>query len=245
MVQTFWRTFASLVIVVMVFSGFSWIYIILHHIALSRVSGVLPLLNLPTGFPSIWNVVHPADTQSSFAPFVVLFLQVYLTGGLLGTLLRVNSYQTPTSSSFVADGLRAFGRLLVWNILWTGIVSFFLVGILKAYAPLGLVLAFVFLIVRYLFLFAEIALVSETSMRFNQALRASLRAMKNGLVPMIPFATAIVLLTGAMLYASTTVSLLVFLPLVFIYVALLTWILHTIVARYLYYSDIHTVNSIE
>jgi len=238
-IQTFWRTMAGLFATAVVFSTLSWLYIWRSHIPFTPPTGVFQLFNLPTDFPSIWNVVRPAQTNSALAPFLVLFLQVFLTGGLLGTLLRLNTRQSLGTSSFVADGLRAFGRLLAWNLIWTLLLSFFLIGVLKVFLPLGEVLAFLLLIVRYLFLFAEIALVSETSLRFGQAIRAALSAMKNGLVPMIPFAIVIMVLTGLVLYASTTLPVLWFLFVTLVYVCALTWLSHVVVARYLYYSDLH------
>ncbi|MCL6517172.1 hypothetical protein, partial [Alicyclobacillus sp.] len=136
-------------------------------------------------------------------------------------------------STFLADAGRSFWRLLTWNLLWTAL-GLTAVGIAQALPALSALLSVGILLARFVFLFGDAALVCEPAMR--EALRSAALALMSGFVPMLPFAAAIALVTGACLAAAALVPGWALLVLGVAYSVAMCWILHMVTARYLFYS---------
>ncbi|MCL6517509.1 hypothetical protein, partial [Alicyclobacillus sp.] len=114
MVQRFWRAFGALAALAAAFSALSWLFLRWLDIGIAPPGGRLQLLTLPTDFPAIWNFIHPATGVHWSLPFLVLVIQVFLTGGFYGVLIRVNTGKAAGLSTFLADAGRSFWRLLTW-----------------------------------------------------------------------------------------------------------------------------------
>jgi hypothetical protein len=228
----FWSIFSSLTAITVIFTLVSWIYITTQtHLTGPKSSS--DLLTLPTRIPSIWNIVRPNATGWWLAPLIVLIIQIILTGGLYGTLVRVNTRQVPSISSFISDAVRNFGRLLLWNLLWTAL-SIALIGTGRGYPSLSSTLAGIVVALRFVFLFADVALVSERSIPY--AIKSAVATLFNRVISMIPYAVVIAVLSGAAFSASTVLSSPLLLVVSAIYCAIMTFILHMITARYLVFS---------
>jgi hypothetical protein len=240
LVQRFWRALIGLFVLVILYTSLSWYYLYTNHTLLSVPTSKAQLLSISTGIPSIWDFIRPSVSGWTL-PLVILIVQVFLTGGFYGILIRANTGQEANPFSFISDAMRSFWRLLLWNVLWTAI-ALLVIGITRGVPQLGLVFTILVLIVRYLFLFGDIALVCERDIRF--AFKSAVSALMNGVVPMIPFALVMMLLSGiAVSLTGATVSGTVWL-IAIIYGVATTWVLHMVVARYLFYSEWQSRNRI-
>lgn len=234
------------------------VWLIMSPISLIRPANTFQLLNLPTGFPSLWSIIRPAQLTGWVAPILALFLQTWLTGGYLGSLVRINTRQMVSPASFVADALRTFWRLLLWNLLWdalalavalistpasafgsaTGSTFGSTAGSFSGNLPgIGVTAALLFLVARYVLFFAPIALVAEQGTTMREALAASVRALLNGFLPMLPYAGLMILATGAALSASAILPRFGLFLVIVVYLAIMTWLWHMVVARYLWFSN--------
>lgn len=233
LLKRFWRSFIGLVLFLLVVDVLSWIYIVTHLTLQVAPTGILGRLVLPTEAPSIWNLIQPGNTKDWLPPFVVLIVQVWLTGGFYGTLIRANTNEQVNTATFIVDGSRTFVKLLLWNLLWAA-VSMVVLGVsrgLPAFAPgLGILV----LLLRFAFMFGDIALVAEKDPRYALKLAPSL-LIQQWLV-MLPLAIVIIVLTdlGRWLSGSTSSGLLVVVA--GVYSIAVAWTLHMVVARYLYFS---------
>ncbi|MCL6548313.1 MAG: hypothetical protein K6T30_05330 [Alicyclobacillus sp.] len=247
MVHRFWRGMAALAALGVVFTSLSWFYLQATHWPLMTPGNVGTLLKLPTDFPSLWSFALPAADQTRgaawFAPVMVLLIQTLLTGGMYGTLIRLNTGQPASVRSFAADGVRSFGRLLLWSLAWTAATSLAL-GLGRLLGQGTLVPAWLLLAARYLFLFADVALVSEQHTGMANALRIAARSLLTGALPMLPLAVLLTLITGGALYASSLFPPAGVWALAVVYVLVSLWLLHMVTARYLYFSreDMPRVN---
>ena len=237
MVRRFWQSMAGLALVVLVFTLLSYLYLVLNLVPLFGKTTGLASLNLPTVFPSLWDILRPKTTSVVLAPFIVLLSQVFLTGGLYGSLLRLNAKQPLPAASFLADGLRSFFRLLLWNLLWTFAIPLFVVGIDGLASPIGEALTVVLVIARFLFLFADVALVSEHHRTMRESLRGAFAILVNHWLTMLPFGVVMIILSSlcTALLVHVGLSITGFLIGIVYSVAML-WLLHLVVARYLFYG---------
>ncbi|SFU97404.1 hypothetical protein [Alicyclobacillus macrosporangiidus] len=233
MVQRFWRAFLSLAALAAAFSAVSWVCLRWAHVGLSAPGGRLQLLTLPTGFPSLWNFIHPATGVHWVFPLLVLLVQVFLTGGFYGVLVRVDTGQPAGLSTFLADAARSFWRLLTWNLLWTAL-GLTAVGIAQALPALATLLSVGVLLARFVFLFGDVALVCEPAMR--EAIRSAAEALLHGFAPMLPFGAVMAASTGACLAISAQLPGWGLLALGVVYSVFMAWVLHMVAARYLYFS---------
>ncbi|MCL6636591.1 MAG: hypothetical protein K6T26_01470 [Alicyclobacillus sp.] len=231
--QRFWRAFTALAGLACAFSGLSWMFLAAAHVPLLAPTQRLLLLNLPTLIPSLWNIVLPGQTLGAWAPLAVLLVQVFFTGGFYGVLVRVNTGQPVSPRSFVADAVHSFGRLLVWHGLWTAI-TLALAGTGTAWPATATLLAVLLWLARFVFLFADAALVCEPD--FRTALRTATAALFAGFLPMLPLAVVLTVLTGAGLALAALAPPLAFAGLTLFYVVASVWLLHMVTARYLYFS---------
>lgn len=184
----------------------------------------------------MWNIVQPVHLMNWFFPLLLLVLQAFLSGGFFGSLLRLNTLQTVSVASFFADAMRSFLRLLLWSILWDSI-ALAIAGMTHALPMLGVTAALVFLAVHYVFFFAPIGLVAEQTSSIRNALKTSVQALLDGFLPLLPYAGLMVLLGAAALALSATISRGWFLVLTVVYLALMTWLWHMVIARYLVFSN--------
>ena len=148
-------------------------------------------LSLPTSIPSIWNIIRPSTNISWLSPFVVLLVQVFLTGGFYGSLVRVNTRQAVSPTTFLHDAAHSFWRLFLWYLLWTGI-NLLLVGVVRVFPQMNVTLTVLVLLLRYLFLFADVALVSERNIPL--AFQLAVGTMLSGLVTMLPYGVLLIFL---------------------------------------------------
>lgn len=235
MLRQFWRTLIALAATAALYSTVSWVYLQRSHVAAQGPVTGLQLVSFPSGFPSIWDIVRSNAAVSGWILLAVFLVHVLLTGGFLGTLVRVNSLQATAVSTFLADAARSFWRLLFWNLLWVAL-SFLAVGLTGVMRPLGVIFAILLLLVRFLFLFAEVALVCEQQARLGAVLRMAIQTMVEELVRMVPVAVAIVLLTGLGLSLAATGSPIRLLLTALAYTSAMTWLSHLVVARYVVFS---------
>ena len=234
LVQNFWRILTGLALVVLGFTILSWAYLVAAGINVTTPASRAQLLTLPTSIPSIWNIVHPTTTITWLAPFVVLLVQVFLTGGFYGTLVRANTGQAAGPGSFLLDAGRSFIRLFLWNVLWAG-VSLLLSGIVQVFPEVHVTLLLLLLVARFLFLFVDLALVCERTV--DAALRTALATLFNHLLAMLPYTVLLSFLTGLLLSVSASLQPTLVLLAGLLYALATTWILHMVVARYLVFSD--------
>ncbi|MCL6626593.1 MAG: hypothetical protein K6T68_08430, partial [Alicyclobacillus shizuokensis] len=206
---------------------------------LNRSNQAMAIAHLPTDFPSLWDLVSPSPQAASWAaPVAVLLVQVLLSGGLYGSLLRANLTSTVSPGSFLSDALRSFWRLLWWNLLWAalylvlGTLSSLGRGLPKADIVFGLPV----LILRFLFLFADAALVAERRVAALTAIARAARALLAGFVPMLPYAVSLALLADAGTAVAPRLSHAGLLAAGIVYSLVVTWLLHMVTARYLYFS---------
>lgn len=240
LVQRFWRAVTGLFILVTLYTSLSWYYLYTNHTLLFVPTNKAQFLSITTGIPSIWDFVRP-NTVGWTLPLLILIVQVFLTGGFYGTLVRANTGQDANPFSFLADALRSFWRLLLWNALWTAI-AVLVSGITRVVPQLGLAVTLIVLLTRFLFLFGDIALVCEQDIRF--AFTSAVRSLINGLVPMIPFALVMMLCSGfAVSLTGVTVTGALLLTAI-VYGIAMTWVLHMVVARYLFYSKWQSRNHV-
>jgi hypothetical protein len=222
------------------FTCASWFYLHAFGIPLVQPNAAMAVANLPTDFPSIWHIVSPSPTATSWlAPLLILLIQVFLTGGLYGSLVRANLGQAVGAASFVSDGLRSFWRLVAWNLLWTALylVLGAISGLGRGLPQAPLVFGIPVLILRFIFLFSDVALVCEQQSSVSSALRRSVRALFTNFVPMIPYAIALTLLSDIAVSLSTRVGPSLLLAIGLVYTLAVTWLLHMLTARYLYFSQ--------
>lgn len=179
-------------------------------------------------------MIRPSTNISWIAPLVVLIVQVFLTGGFYGWLIRANTRRAVTPGTFVVDAARSFWRLFLWYMLWTGI-GILVAGIDRVFPQMNFTLAAVLLLLRYMFLFVDMALVSERNIR--EAFQSAVSAMFSNFVGMLPFGILLILVTSVALSVSTMMNWLALLGLSVVYGAVMAWLLHMVVARYLYFSD--------
>lgn len=236
MVRRFFIAIAWLAVVVTAFTCLSWLYLYLNHVPLSKPASTMQTINLPTTIPSVWNMTLPIVAATWWLPIVVLIVQVFLTGGFYGTLVRVNTGSRATRGSFISDSLHAFWRLLGWNLLWA-LLSLFVIGLYKMSAPVAIGVSILLVCCRYVFLFAEVALVCEMQAPMQQALKTSALALLNGIVPMLPYGVCTVLLTGIGMTLVAYTSIDMTLVIGVVYGLAMTWLSHMITARYLMLSD--------
>ncbi|MCL6592651.1 MAG: hypothetical protein K6T31_01625 [Alicyclobacillus sp.] len=231
--RRFWRAFAALAALACAFSGLSWLFLTGAHVPLLAPAHRWLLFNLPTLMPSLWNIVLPGQTLGGWAPLAVLLVQVFFTGGFYGVLVRVNTGQPVSLRSYTADAVHSFGRLLLWNMLWTA-MTLALAGMGTAWPATATLLAVLLWLARFVFLFADAALVCEPD--FRTALRNAAAALFAGFLPMLPLAVVLTVLTGAGLALTASAPPLAFAALTLLYVVACVWLLHMVTARYLYFS---------
>lgn len=236
MVRRFWIAIFWLAVGVTLFTCLSWLYLYLNHVPLSKPSSTMQTINLPTTLPSLWNMTLPIVAGTWWLPIAVLLLQVLLTGGFYGTLVRVNTGANASGGSFVSDSLHAFWRLLGWNLLWA-LLTLFVIGLYKMSAPIAVGVSILLLFCRYVFLFADVALVCELQAPMQQALKTSALALLNGIVPMLPYGVSTILLTGIGMTVAAHASMGELLGAGIIYGVAMTWLSHMVTARYLALSD--------
>lgn len=227
----FWLYITTLIV-----SGLSIVGIRLNHLGLVKPGNPLQVLILPGSFPSIWNIIQPTHLSNWFVPVVLLLLQAWLSGGFFGSLVRLNTWQTVTGASFVMDATRSFLRLLLWSLLWDSI-ALALAGFTHALPMFGTTAAFVLLAVHYVFFFVPIGLVAEQASSMREAVGTSVRALLDGFLPMLPYAGLMMLLTAIGLTLSAAVPWSEFIFLSILYLGLMTWLWHMVMARYLVFSD--------
>ncbi|QQE78621.1 hypothetical protein [Alicyclobacillus sp. SO9] len=235
MIKQFWQTMTALAVLVTAVSGLSLMYLGLSNMSLTPATSYSEWTNLPVTFPSIWNILRPAASAGWLVTIVVLVLQILLTGGFYGTLIRTNTGQAASVNTFMSDALRSFGRLLTWNILWAAIFLL-IAAVARSLPQAALLLTILAIIVRFVFLFAETALVGEGRVPMANALRTAAVTLLGRMMQMIPFGVIVIVLSGLAekLFASFP---LLRIPTVLAYALAMTWILHMIVARYIYYSN--------
>lgn len=236
MVRKFWRSFALLALILCLFSLFSWLYIVSYLQADASSHAVLRGLVLSPEAPSIWNLVSPPRKGSFVGPVLVLLLQVWLTGGFYGSLIRANAGDDVNVTTWTSDGFRSFWRLLLWNLLWAA-VSLVVLGISQALPAFGPAFLILVLVLRFLFLFGDVSLVAERDVRF--ALQTALRSLMRGFLAMIPFAVVLIILTDAGRMLLSQGGALYPLVVSLAYTVLTAWVLHMVTARYLFLSNWH------
>lgn len=234
LVRRFWNTFISLAVLLAVVDVLSWLYIVSHLTLQVLSGGLVSRLMLPTEAPSIWNLVQPGNTKYWLGPILVLVIQVWLTGGIYGTLIRANTNEPTNGNTFIVDGFRSFGKLLLWNLLWAA-AAIVVMGVGRIMPPLAAALDVLILILRFVFLFAEIALVAERDARYAIKLAASL-LVERWLI-MLPFGVGLILLTDVTRWLMTITPSFVMLLIAIVYSVVTVWVLHMIVARYLFFSN--------
>jgi hypothetical protein len=233
-VRQFWRTFFGLALISTLFTAVSWWYLVSSDVVLTEPVTKSQVLSLPTSIPSIWNVIRPSTNITWFAPFVVLVAQVFLTGGFYGSLVRANTGQPTNPATFLHDAIRSFWRLFLWYLLWTGL-NILLAGVVRVFPQSNATATALVLLLRYLFLFSDVALVSERNVSF--ALRSAVGALLSGLVTMLPYGVLLVIVTSAAMSLSTSVSWLTLLGVAVLYGVVASWLLHMVVARYLFFTN--------
>ncbi|MDQ0190076.1 hypothetical protein JI721_04300 [Alicyclobacillus cycloheptanicus] len=234
--RRFYIAMVWLAVVVTVFTCLSWLYLYLNHVPLSKPASTMQTLNLPTTAPSIWNMTMPIVAGTWWLPVVVLIVQVFITGGFYGTLVRVNTGTAASAGSFLSDALRAFWRLLGWNLVWM-LLSLFVIGLYRLSAPLSIALSILLIFGRYVFLFSDVALVCEMQAPMQQALKNAALALLNGIVPMLPYGVCTMIFTGFAMTLTDYLSMTDLLWVGILYGLVMTWIAHMITARYLALSD--------
>ncbi|WP_067930084.1 hypothetical protein [Alicyclobacillus kakegawensis] len=239
MLQRFWRTMVGLFLVIAVFTLLSWLLLDTLGFPLNRPNQAMAIAHLPTDFPSLWDLVSPSPQAASWAaPVAVLLVQVLLSGGLYGSLVRANLASPVGPGSFLSDALRSFWRLLWWNLLWAalylvlGTLSSLGRGLPRADIIFGLPV----LILRFLFLFADAALVAERHVGALAAITQAARALLAGFVPMLPYAVSLALLADAGTAVAPRLSHAGLLAAGLVYSLMVAWLLHMVTARYLYFS---------
>jgi hypothetical protein len=233
-VRQFWRTFFGLVLISTVFTALSWWYLITSDVVLTQPVTKSQVLSLPTSIPSIWNIIRPSTNITWFAPFVVLVAQVFLTGGFYGSLVRANTGQPATPATFLHDASRSFWRLFLWYLLWTGL-NILLAGVVRVFPQMNITATVLVLLLRYVFLFGDVALVSERNVGF--ALRSAVGALLSGVAAMLPYGVMLIVATSAALSLSTSISWLTLLGVAVLYGVVASWLLHMVVARYLFFTN--------
>lgn len=209
----------------------------MHHVQLGKPTEIFSLLSIPIEFPSIWNLLQPLKSIGTVVPSIVFILQIFLTGGLFGSLIRLNRSQNPGVASFIADGTQSFARLFVWNLLWTIVIPFLLFDIGRAVLPFAQMLAVLMLILRFVFLFVDISLVSEQKMSMGQAIRSGVQTLLGSFLAMVPYGLGIAILTGIGLTYSSRMSGIELWLSGMVYAVVMLWLMHMIVARYLFYGS--------
>lgn len=233
LLKRFWRSFIGLVLFLLVIDVLSWIYIVTHLTLQVAQSGILGRLVLPTEAPSIWNLIQPGNTKDWLAPFLVLVVQVWLTGGFYGTLVRANTNEQVNTATFAVDGFRSFGKLLLWNLLWAA-VSIVVLGVGRGLPAFGPGLGILVLLLRFVFMFGDIALVAEKDPRY--ALKLAPNLLLQQWLVMLPFAIVIIVLTDLARWLSGVIGSGLLIVVAGVYTIAIAWTLHMVVARYLYFS---------
>jgi hypothetical protein len=233
-IHQFWRSILGLMLVCTVFTAVSWWYLVSTDIVLTAPAIREQLLSLPTSIPSIWNIIRPSTNISWLSPFVVLLVQVFLTGGFYGSLVRINTRQAVSLTTFLHDAARSFWRLFLWYLLWTGI-NILLAGVVRVFPQMNVTLTVLVLLLRYLFLFADVALVSERNIPL--AFQSAVGTLLSSVMAMLPYGVLLVFLTGFSLSLSIHVSWFGLAGLAVAYGIAVTWLLHMVVARYVYFSN--------
>lgn len=235
MVRRFWVAISWVAVVVTAFTWLSWFYLYLNHVPLSKPASTLQLINLPTTAPSVWNTILPIVSKTWLLPIVVLLLQVFLTGGFYGTLVRVNTGRAASAGSFVSDSLHAYWRLLLWNIMWE-LLSLLVIGIYKMSSTAAIGLSILLVCLRYVFLFADVALVCELQSPMRTALANAGNVLLNQIVPMLPYGVSTVVFTGVAMTVTAYGGTFTLLWVGVAYGLVMTWLGHLVTARYLAYS---------
>lgn len=233
LVRRFWLSFISLVIFLLVVDVVSWLYIVTHLTLQVAGSGLGDSFVLPTEAPSIWSFIQPGTTKDWLAPILVLVVQVWLTGGFYGTLIRMNTSEQVSPTNFVYDAFRSFGKLLLWNLLWAA-AAVAVVGLNRVLPAFGPALFVLLLVLRFVFLFGNIALVAERDPRY--ALKLAPNLLISRWLTMLPYAIVLVLLGDLGRRLSGILSHHGTLFIAAIYTVLAAWVLHMVVARYLVFS---------
>jgi len=232
LVKQFWRSFTGLLVLLLAFSVLSWTYIVAHFSHLAVQSAATRWI-LPTEAPSIWNLVTLGHTGSFIVPVLVLLVEVWLTGGFYGTLIRANTGEVSNATTFISDGFRCFWRLLLWNLLWAAI-ALAVVGIDTALPAFAIGLNVLVVLIRFACLFVDIALVAERDVRY--ALQNAVSCLLQGWLAMLPFAVVLMIVTNAGSQLAQRANAAGLMITAVVYVAATAWILHMVTARYLYIS---------
>lgn len=236
MIRHFWQTILSLYFTTLVASILFILALHLEHLVFVQPSSAFQLLTLPNSLPSVWNIVQPAQLTSWVAPVVLLLLQTWLSGGFYGSLIRINTRHHASVASFVADAMRSFWRLLLWYILWDSL-ALTLAGLINALPMFNITLTLVFLVCSYVLFFVPIGLVAEQATSIRQTVATSIRALLDGFLAMLPYAGLMVLVTASGLAFSSRVTRSGLLLLLVGYLAIMTWLWHMVIARYLLFSN--------
>ncbi|WP_026961569.1 hypothetical protein [Alicyclobacillus herbarius] len=239
MLQSFWRTMTGLFLTVALFTLLSGLALFLLHVPLRPPNSAMAIAHLPTGFPSIWDLISPSpDVKGWMGPAAVLLAQVLLSGGLYGSLVRANLATPVRPASFLSDALRSFWRLLWWNLLWAAL--YLVLGTLSSLGRglprADLIFGIPLLILRFLFLFGDVALVAERQLGAFAALNQAARALLAGFVPMLPYAVSLTLLADVGTAVAPSLSRTGLLAAGLVYSLAVTWLLHMVTARYLHFS---------
>ncbi|MCL6549187.1 MAG: hypothetical protein K6T30_09805 [Alicyclobacillus sp.] len=233
MARRFWRAFIGLACLLTAFTALSWMYIVTHEWQAGSAAASGRLV-LPTDVPSMWNLVALGKSGSFLVPVVVLVVQVWLTGGFYGTLIRANAGLESNAVTFASDGFRVFWRLLLWNLLWSA-AALVVLGFHQVLPVFAAGLNIVFLLLRFACLFVDVALVAERDVRF--ALQSGIGSLFQSWLAMLPFAVVLFLLTGTGSALAASVNGMGLLAVAVVYVVAVAWVLHMVTSRYLYVSN--------
>lgn len=219
-----------------IFTGLSWVY--LQHAGMLKPHGyhVAQVLMLPTDFPSVWTLVGPSTAVSGVGAGLILLFQlaqVFLTGGMYGSLVRVNTGQPTNIGSFLHDARRAFPRLLIWTLLWFVTEGVLVTHRAQASLATALFLAILLTLLRFMFLFAEVAFVCELQSTFYATVAMAVRTLTQNAGRMIPVAVAIAAVSGLASGIVNTWGSGFALGIGVVYTVIELWLLHMLTSRYL------------
>jgi hypothetical protein len=170
MVRRFWQTYTILSALSIIVSVTACAILRLAGVPLAVARPVPAALAFTTGFPSLWDFTVPAGGGPWLLWLIFLVIRTWLTGGMYGALARVYAGLEGGLVPFTHDALRAFGRLLLWQVLWDAVWLGSALWIGDARIA-GLVWC-----VRWMFLYANPALVCELQDSARQALGRAWRA---------------------------------------------------------------------
>lgn len=227
---------AGMALLVAVYTGLSWFFFVTQHLALRSPHTAFQLLLLPTDFPSVWDVALPTLTGSAAIPLLGLLIQAALTGGLYGGLVRVNTGLPANPATFVSDAIRAFWRLLFWNLIWFA-ATLIAYGLSHALPAFSVVFGCLLLVLRFLFIFADTAIVCEQQATVREAVSRAAQTLMGNLATMLPIGLAMALAASltAYLVSATPVGAGILISVA--YGLVMLWLIHMVVSRYVVYAN--------